>query len=217
MIESNKNEFAELLSGYSEAKGKTLSKSTLKFYWECLIDYSIEEVKHGLILHAKDSNSGAFFPMPADIIKHIDGTIEDSAYLAWNKIYNAKAGYYDTVIFDDPIIHSVISDMGGWMYFCEQRAQLEDRDWKFFQKEFLDRYKATRRTGVLNAPKKLVGYFESTNQIEHPENIPEPVLIGQEKQPLRLPQPAKQIESASVAMPELVKNEINQLYEQIKT
>lgn len=212
----NSNELRKIMIGVSEIYGKQFTEASFQVYLECFKDYSMEEIRAGFNAHVKDTNSGQFFPKPSDIIKHIDGTIEDSAYLAWNKIYNAKAGYYDTVIFDDPIIHSVISDMGGWMFFCEQRAQLEERDWKFFQKEFLDRYKATKRTGVLNAPKKLIGYFESTNQIEHAENIPEPVVIGQEKQPLRLEQPARQIEGESVAMPESVKNEINQLAQQIK-
>ncbi len=202
--------------GVSEIYGKQFTDGSFQIYLECLKNYTDEEIRMGFNAHVKDTSNGQFFPKPADIVRHIDGTIEDSAYLAWNKIHNANAGYYDTVIFDDPIIHSVISDMGGWIYFCEQRAGLEEREVKFFQKEFLDRYKATKRTGVFNAPQKLVGYFELTNQDEHPELIPAPIVIGQEQRPVRLQQPVKEIESKGVTLPQEVADEITELKKKFK-
>lgn len=60
-------------------------------------------------------------PMPADIRKYCLETREEDLDIrvaaARNKIKKAmnSVGTYTTVIFDDPIIHLVIRDFGGWI------------------------------------------------------------------------------------------------------
>ena len=62
-------------------------------------------------------------PMPADIRKYCLETREEDldirVAIARNKIKKAinSVGTYTTVIFDDPIIHLVIRDFGGWIKF----------------------------------------------------------------------------------------------------
>lgn len=60
-------------------------------------------------------------PMPADIRKYCLETREEDLeiriFQARNKILKAisSVGTYTTVAFDDPIIHLIIRDFGGWI------------------------------------------------------------------------------------------------------
>lgn len=66
------------------------------------------------------------FPMPAEIREYCLGTRKEDLDLrvakAVTKIKKAigSAGMYTTVAFDDPIIHLVIRDFGGWTKLCEK-------------------------------------------------------------------------------------------------
>ena len=51
----------------------------------------------------------------ADILRMMQGTSLDSALSAWAKVDKAvrRVGTYETIVFDDEIIHRVIHDMSG--------------------------------------------------------------------------------------------------------
>ena len=134
MQEVNKREFAEVWGAAWAMYGKSVSPQLLSIAFEALRAYSIEEVRIGLTRHIQSPDTGQFFPKPADVIKHIDGNSGSRAMVAWNKVDMAvrQVGAWTSVMFDDALIHRVISDMGGWVELCK----VDDREYPFKQKEF---------------------------------------------------------------------------------
>jgi hypothetical protein len=64
------------------------------------------------------------------------------------------------VAFDDPIIHRVLDDMGGWVRICGKSGD----EWPFTQKEFIQRYRAIAVTmQVPDYPPYLIGVAEAEN------------------------------------------------------
>ena len=169
MNDNDKERFFICLVGSAEVVGKELSKHGMKLYWEMLKDYDIDAVEKAFVQHGRNPDSGQFMPKPADIIKHIDGGGADRGMLAWSKVDKSvrRIGQYvDAVVFDDPIIHAVIDDMGGWAHLCG--IQTED-DLKFKGIEFGKRYRAYTMSQNLSYPALLHGIGEQGRA---------PVLIG---------------------------------------
>jgi hypothetical protein len=79
------------------------------------------------------------------------------------------------VVFDDPIIHRVVDDMGGWCSFGVK----DGKELPFVEKEFVARYRAFKSKGVLPAyNRKLVGLDEARNVLDGFEPMNRPVYIG---------------------------------------
>lgn len=175
MNDNDKQRFLSCLLGAAEIIGKDLSKQAMKLYWEILKKYSIEEVEQAFFSHASNPDVGQFMPKPADIIKAIDGSGESRSMTAWTKVDKAlrTIGTYETVVFDDPIIHKVISDMGGWVGFGE----ILENEYPFKANEFNKRYLGYANRQNIKHPKKLIGLFEITN-IENKQKVAPPVLLG---------------------------------------
>ena len=98
--------------------------------------------------------------------------------LAWTKVYSAikHVGPYQTIAFDDAIIHAVISDMGGWIYLCD----MQEEEQPFKAREFEKRYQGYSIRGhCFNYPGKLIGLAEAYNSSDgHSRHIPDVVMIG---------------------------------------
>jgi hypothetical protein len=85
-----------------------------------------------------------------------------------------EKGTYIDVVFDDPIIHRVIHDMGGWVKFGEKN---ED-EWPFVAKEFQTRYQSFKsRNEIPDHPGVLVGIANAHNRREGHELEPY-LMIG---------------------------------------
>lgn len=105
--------------------GKTLSDPQLKAYRILLDDIQDQDFVLGInnMLRERVYSN---FPMPAEIREYCLGTRKEDLDLrvakAVTKIKKAigSAGMYTTVAFDDPIIHLVIRDFGGWTKLCEK-------------------------------------------------------------------------------------------------
>jgi len=176
MQEFDKREFAEIWGAAWAMYGKSVSPQLLSIAFEALRAYSIEEVRIGLTRHIQSPDIGQFFPKPADVIRHIDGNSVSRAMIAWNKVDKAvrQVGAWTSVMFDDALIHRVISDMGGWIELCK----VDDREYPFKQKEFLTRYKAyLLRDEVSEYPKLLHGIVDHQNQ-KNGLDMQAPVAIG---------------------------------------
>ncbi len=126
-------EFSSRLVGAAEYFGKSLSPAVIGIYWEGLRDLELSEFAIALTAHVQNPDNGQFMPKIADIRRMVGGTTQDSALVAWSKVDRAvrHVGTYADVVFDDPIIHRVVHDMGGWITFGSKR---ED-DWPFVAKE----------------------------------------------------------------------------------
>ena len=152
-----------------------LTEGAINLFFDFLKRYTFEQILQGLALHMNDPQKGQYMPKPADIIAALVGDPEALASQAWAKVNDAvtRTGAYESVVFDDPVIHAVISDMGGWMDLC--RCQLED--YKFREHGFLKRYKAYLGRNLGKYPKTLVGESEIYNRANGHEVRP-PMMIG---------------------------------------
>ena len=87
-----------------------------------------------------------------------------------------RVGTYSDVVFDDPIIHRVISDMGGWIAF----GVIDDKEWPFTGNQFKTRYQGYRIRGeVPEYQPVLTGIANAHNSKEGHKTQP-PMLIGDE-------------------------------------
>ena len=114
-------EFVEILTRTSEMYGTRMQPSLIELWWQVLADYDMAAIRHALTLHLRNPDTGQFMPKPADVIRMLGGTTQDAAQIAWSKVYGAvrKVGGWMDVVFDDPTIHQVLADMGGWMLLCD--------------------------------------------------------------------------------------------------
>lgn len=183
MKKEDKKEFGKILVVTGEIYDKQITASLIKVYFEVLKDYTLDELKRALELHIKDREEGKFFPRPSNFINQIEADEGVLAILAWDKAYKGikQGAYYDTMIFDDPVIHMVITQMGGWIEFSD----LLIKDTPYRRAEFIKLYKHFQKHPI-DAPKRLAGFHEMNNRREgYLKDIPEPLMITGDKKALK--------------------------------
>lgn len=153
-----------------------VSEFSLSVWWEAMRPYDLAAVRQAFSRHAMNPDGGQFAPKPADVVKMLAGTSNDRALLAWAKVDKAvrSVGSYQTVAFDDLLIHRVLQDMGGWIVLG---TKTED-DWPFVANEFENRYRGYAMRGEKpEYPHVLIGMAEAQNTQAGFKSQP-PVLIG---------------------------------------
>lgn len=176
MQQNDFDDFVDVIQAVSEQYGKRLSDSVIALYWQGLQDFELPAVKDALGRHLRNTDTGQFMPKIADIIRMLQGSTQDCAFSAWTKVDKAvrTVGPYESVVFDDPIIHRVLHDMGGWLLLCDKT----DDDWPFVAKEFENRYRGLKsKSERIDFPSKLIGIFEKENKANG-KPVAEPLLIG---------------------------------------
>jgi len=156
----NKKQFVELISSIAEIFGKDLSSYTIKIYYEIFKKYPFEKIEQAF-KQAVMGHKYNTMPKPAEILEHLELSLEDKALYAWNTVIETirSNGYYDSVEFEDKVIHTVIEILGGWEWLCDQ----EKDEMKFIGKEFIRLYKLYAQNPK-KAPQRLVGFFERNNR-----------------------------------------------------
>lgn len=172
------DEFSKALIGVSDYYRRDHpNEFTIRIWWESLKEFDIHAVQKAFIAHINRADKdGQFMPTVASLRQLIQGSAMDNAALAWSKVTKAVKGVgtYQTVVFDDALIHRVLDDMGGWM----QLGQKTEDEWPFVGREFENRYRGYASKGALpDYPPKLIGKFEAQNSFEGYEGD-KPVLIG---------------------------------------
>lgn len=165
MQPSDRKKFLTLLTGIADYYGRELSTGTIGLYWEGLRQYDIEAVERALWAHTQNPDSGQFMPKIADVTKVLQGRTEDQAQLAWSKVDGAvrQIGIWADVAFDDPIVHRVLADMGGWVRI----NQSDEEKWPFVAKEFITRYRGFKISGSAPAyPRYFLGTASTHNTAE---------------------------------------------------
>ena len=173
------NKFQALMYGVGEYYNREISDVLMDIYWEGLKQFPYESVSHAAQLHMKNPEGGQFFPKLGDFNRHLTGSSTDKALSAWVKVDKAvrTIGPFRSVVFDDPVIHAVISDMGGWIDFGNCN---EEKDWQFKQIEFVKRYRGIADRGEAGQyPAKLTGISDMQNRAIGKENEKETVLLGE--------------------------------------
>lgn len=178
MRESDFDEFVQMLSAESEIRGaKPMSEGALLLWWQRLSRFELGQVRRALERHAADAERGRFMPQPADLIWFLEGSATDKAAVAWGKAIDAasRVGAYTDVVFDDPVIHAVIEDLGGWPRFC----RTETKDLSYQQHRFQQSYTAYADKGAFDYPRMLPA-DRSPDEMYARRGLrpPRPALIG---------------------------------------
>ena len=184
MEAKDKIRFAEIMSAMAELYEMNLSDVVMEIWFKSLSEFPVDTVSIAVFDYMKNPDCGRYKPKPADIIKMITGTTTDSSCLAWTKVEKAvrMIGDYRTVVFDDPIIHKVITDMGGWIGF----GDTTEKEWGFKANDFKQRYRIYASRGQIEPVSKLIGTHESNNAKNGFKGVDKPVLIGDDKKAKKL-------------------------------
>lgn len=182
MQPSDRADFARALADVMAYYGRDCSPFMLEIFWKGLAGHEFEDVSRALTLHARDPDHGQFAPKLADITRLLEGTTNTQGARAWSKVERAvkSVGKYRSVVFDDPLIHVVITEMGGWTSLCAINVE----DLPFKARDFERRYSAYRlRREVPSFPPHLIGEHEAENRLNAArlgglEWSCKPVLIG---------------------------------------
>lgn len=161
------------------------TKPQLKLYKMLLDDIPEELFIQGIntMLRERPYTS---LPSPAEIRKFCLGTREEDLNIriaqAKNKLVGAldSVGTYATVVFDDPIIHLIIRDLGGWI----KLGKMDRDDYeKFLTFEFPKLYKgyATRKNTDIPIMLKGISEDKTINYIGNKEKAQKWVLSYTEK------------------------------------
>lgn len=165
--------FTEILDFLAEGLGTDMTAVKYKFYFAALSDLNLEDIK---LAANQIARTATFFPKPVDFRNALAGDTDTKAVIAWEKVIRAKSsvGSYGSVKFDDPIIHSVVSMMGGWVAVC----RMEEFDSEKWQRiEFEKSYKALSKTNMQH-PEHLLGSNDIDNKANgYVDRIKEPTLI----------------------------------------
>jgi hypothetical protein len=170
--------FHEGMVGVMSFYNKDVSQFSLDVWWNALKQFELSAITEAFNRHLMNPDSGQFQPKPADIVRMLQGSTQDSALSAWAKVDKAvrHIGTYRSVVFDDPLIHVVLHDMGGWIAM----GQKTEDEWPFVAKEFENRYRGFKaRNEVPDYNRVLIGLSDANNQKEGFQSQA-PMLIGNE-------------------------------------
>lgn len=171
------DDFRDLLSDVHTFYERELSEFALNVWWQALRPFDLQTIKRAFGLHTVNPDFGQYLPKPADITRLMGGSGSDSSMQAWSKVDAAvrSVGVYESVVFDDAIIHKVLEEMGGWISL----GMKNENDWPFVAKEFQTRYRgyAMRHDCGADYLRVLVGMNEAQNSRSGFQSRP-PLLIG---------------------------------------
>lgn len=173
------NRFSTIFMALSEYYGRETSSMQIELYWQPLQKYAIADIQKAIGLHICNTETGQYFPKVADFVRLLEGGgSKDRAALAWTKVEAAinRVGTYRDIVFDDPIIHAVIRDMGGWIVF----GNITLDKWPFIGNDFRARYAAYRAGGTVpQYPASLRGVSNGQNWSDSYALEP-PTLFGEQ-------------------------------------
>lgn len=175
MQEQDKSKFSKLITDVLAFYRQDASVFALSVWWEACKSFDFEQVSKAINAHAMDAERGQFAPKPADVIRLLQGTKTDRARGAWGKLMEAmqRVGAYQTVAFDDPVIHAVVEDLGGWMALC--RSDFDQLS--YTEHRFCEAYRAYAGRPDVAYPATLMGQFELDNR-QNGKRVAKPILIG---------------------------------------
>lgn len=206
----------ELLSNVYSMYRQPFDPNFTAVWLNAMSSYTFEDIEVGINRHMLNPENGRYAPLPADIVRVIDGGTGVQAASAWTKVEQAvkRVGPWRTVIFDDPIIHRVIEDMGGWTKMNDH-ATMEDL--KFAGIDFGKRYQGYVLKGGIaqDYPAKLLGYAESANS-NGGFAVEAPLLIGVASVASKVGQGGREthgiaITSSTAALPQLIHQAMKRL------
>lgn len=154
--------FNDLMQSVAEVFNETVSSDRITLYFGALAEYPIEVVRAAML---RGVQTLRFFPKPAEIRELIEGSPDHRALAAWTRVEAAlkAVGTYQSVSFDDPILHAGVEQMGGWAS-AWQWERLDERDYGFKRLEFTRLFGMFLARGVPRPVAHLAGQAEINNR-----------------------------------------------------
>lgn len=177
MQQSEKPVFGQLIKDVMAYYRQDTSKFLLDMWWGACQKFELEQVQVAMQRHATDAEHGQFAPKVADVVRILSGTATDRAALAWGKCFEAmgSVGAYTDVVFDDPAIHAVVEDLGGWPKLC----RTEMKELGYVQHRFQEGHRAYTGRGHFEYPCRLAGDRSPDSEYKKVGlSPPRPALIG---------------------------------------
>lgn len=162
MTPQDAGRFTTLVSNVYAFYRQDFSEFAGKVWWSAMLPFDIDAVQEAFNRHCVNPDAGQYLPKPADVVRMLQGSTQDSALLAWAKVDRAvrTVGTYRSVVFDDALIHRVITEMGGWI----ELGRKTEKEWPFQGNEFVSRYRGYRmRSECPDYPSHLIGMTEAQN------------------------------------------------------
>lgn len=177
MTNNEKPRFQALLADVLAFYRQDLSPFAMSVWWQACERFDFQQVSKALNAHALDPERGQFAPKPADLVRVLAGTTTDRAAIAWGKTFEAmgSVGAYTDVVFDDPAIHAVVEDLGGWPKLC--RTDLKELG--YLQHRFAESYRAYVGRGQFEYPRRLGGDRSPDSEyLKVGLKLPRPATVG---------------------------------------
>lgn len=177
MRDAEIKDFGQLVKDVMAYYRQDTSQFLLSVWWNACKPFELEQIQKAMQRHMTDAEHGQFAPKVADMARMLVGTATDRAVVAWGKAHDAMSavGAYSDVVFDDPAIHAVIEDLGGWAKFC--RTDLKELG--YLQHRFCEAHRAYTRLPSFDYPRMLSGVADGNAQyVRFGLPPPKPAVVG---------------------------------------
>jgi hypothetical protein len=133
MIDSERAEFAKVVLGFAELKGKQLSLAAVDLYWHAMADWELAEFKSAAVHLLK---SCEFMPTPKDfedLRKAGRPTAGEAFAIA---LQHAASSAYRAGLLGDPLIDAAVRAIGGYVVI----AMCEEDKLHYLARRFAEHY-----------------------------------------------------------------------------
>jgi hypothetical protein len=167
MRSDDKPVFAAHLTNLLATYGRGVTVGVIDVWWGVLEPFELGDVSRAFSRYVGDPDQGRYPPVPASIVAQLRPGAKAQSLRAFDVVVKAMAevGPYRSVVFDDPLIHAVVEDLGGWPHI---NATWTLEELKFRSQEFCTRYE-----GYVVDPPAVV-----QRTLRGLETVPSVVLIG---------------------------------------
>lgn len=157
-------EVAKLLAEATMTFGN-LSDGQVQVYMKVLMPYDLERITFACnqVIRTYHYNN---MPKPADFLRHMGPGPDAVAEQALMKVKEMirRHGRNATVAFDDPVIHQIIMDYGGWPSFNDSYSGVELGYENLWDKDFRRKYTICAQVpDHKEIPVRLLGEFDIAN------------------------------------------------------
>lgn len=166
MNQSDFPQFDKAIKSAALALDVPLSAERIALYFEDLSDFPIAAVVDA-IGKARRAQVYAGFPKVAEIRKHIEGTDQDRAELAWRTFCEicATSGYPSLQVTDGAMAFA-IEHLGGWVAAQAKCNGASPEMFRSYENQFKTSYKLGQARQA--PPQYFLGVFEANNRMAYP-------------------------------------------------